>query len=112
MEISDEVLKFLQDEESQELLNNNKFEKLYEKFHEEVEPYVPMSGPSMTSEFTQLLYVAGIDPLVHMSTVYGRDFDLKIPGQRRMDRDKMKQKSFKQSKKHRNISAILVDFLS
>lgn len=94
MEISDKVLKFLQDEENQELLNNNKFEKLYEKFHEEVEPYVPMSGPSMTSEFTQLLYVAGIDPLVHMSTVYGRGFEVKISRRRRMDKGKMKQRSF------------------
>ena len=32
MQVSDKVLKFLQNEESQELLNNNKFEKLYEKF--------------------------------------------------------------------------------
>ena len=69
MEISDEVLKFLQDEESQELLNDNEFEKLYEKFREKVEPYVSMGGPSMTREFTELLYIAGIDPLTYMSTI-------------------------------------------
>lgn len=69
MEISDKVLKFLQDEESQELLNNNKFEKLYEKFYEEVEHDVPPLSSSMTSEFTQLLYAAGIDPLEHMDII-------------------------------------------
>lgn len=94
MEISDEVLKFLQDEESQELLNDNEFEKLYEKFREKVEPYVPMGGLSMTREFTELLYAAGIDPLIYMSTVYGRGFEVKISGRRRMDKGKMKQRSF------------------
>ena len=66
MQISQEVIDFINDSENKKLLNDFKFKKLYEKLDEIMDEY---DDGVYISEFTALMYKAGLDPLQYLDEV-------------------------------------------